>query len=365
MKHFLHRLPLLVPGVVALLAGLAAGVERLGWQFGQQVSWGVLHGLLMVPGFFGTLISLERAVALDRGEGYVVPAAFGGGALLTLMGSTWTGPLLLILASLGLVGMLNVAWRLQRHLSLQIMAAGALALLVGTVAWAAGQPASLVAPWWMAFLVLTIAGERLELSRILLYDAQVARRFLGIVGLLGLGLGLTFFQGTLAWRLTGAALLLLMLWLLRYDIARYTVRQRELTRFIAWCLLSGYGWLGVGGFIMLVYGQLMAGPWYDAALHSIFVGFVFSMVFGHAPIIFPAVLGVPVAYRPCFYGHLVLLHGGLLMRVIGDVTEMAGWRRWGGLVNALAILVFLMVTLGTTWAAHRRTRTQTHRDQYA
>ena len=38
----------------------------------------------------------------------------------------------------------------------------------------------------------------------------------------------------------------------------------------------------------------------------------------HAPIIFPAVLGRPLPYRPWFWLPLALLHGGLLIRVIGD-----------------------------------------------
>ena len=42
-------------------------------------------------------------------------------------------------------------------------------------------------------------------------------------------------------------MLVLAVWLFRYDIARRTVLQSGLTRFIALCLLAGYGWLAVGG----------------------------------------------------------------------------------------------------------------------
>ncbi|WP_397547028.1 hypothetical protein ABUL39_00550 [Rhodothermus marinus] len=359
-----RRFPLLALGMVALLAGLAAGLERLDWQLGVAPSLALLHGPLMISGFFGTLISLERAVALDRPLAYAVPALCGLGALLTLAGSRMAGPLLLTLGSLGLAGIFAAALRIQRASFLLVMAAGAVALIVGNAAWLLGQPVPAVVPWWMAFLVLTIAGERLELSRMLLHGARVEHQFLGIVGLYGLSLLLTFIHPPLAWHLTGAALILLALWLLRYDVARHTVRQSGLTRFIAWCLLLGYGWLVVGGLVMLVRGQLVAGPWYDAALHAVLVGFVFSMVFGHAPIIFPSVLGVPVAWRPFFYGHLVLLHAALLVRLVGDVAGLLLWRRWGGLLNALAILIFLGVTVGTTWVEQRRRRKQTF-DTYA
>jgi len=36
-------------------------------------------------------------------------------------------------------------------------------------------------------------------------------------------------------------------------------------------------------------------------LHSIFVGFTISMIFGHAPIILPAVLNRMLPYHPSFY----------------------------------------------------------------
>jgi hypothetical protein len=76
-------------------------------------------------------------------------------------------------------------------------------------------------------------------------------------------------------------------------------------------------------------------------LHAIFLGLVFSMIFGHGPIIFPAVLGVRVAYRPAFYAHLVLLHASLLLRVAGDLGPWQVARAWGGLLNGVAIVTFL------------------------
>jgi hypothetical protein len=79
----------------------------------------------------------------------------------------------------------------------------------------------------------------------------------------------------------------------------------------------------------------------------VFVGFVFSMVFGHAPIIFPAVLGAPINYRSYFYLPLLLLHLSLALRLAGD---FGGWviiRQWGGLLNALAIVLFLLLILAS------------------
>src|SRR4029453_1557886 len=122
-------------------------------------------------------------------------------------------------------------------------------------------------------------------------------------------------------RLSGVGMVLLACWLLRYDLARRTVRQTGLTRFIAVCLLSGYVWLGLGGVLNWCFGGVLAGPYYDAMLHTVFVGFVFAMIFGHAPMILPAILRRTPSYHPTFYAPLGLLHASLLLRVVGDLVE--------------------------------------------
>jgi hypothetical protein len=143
----------------------------------------------------------------------------------------------------------------------------------------------------------------------------------------------------------GAGLLAVTSWLARHDVARRTVRQRGLTRFMAVSLLGGYVWLGVGGAIAVVTGPAMPGVLYDALLHAVFVGFVMSMVFAHAPIIFPAVLGVPLPYHQSFYVHVGVLHLSLIVRVAGDLDDGLGrWRGWGGLLNAVALLLFMLNT---------------------
>src|SRR5262249_30675669 len=75
------------------------------------------------------------------------------------------------------------------------------------------------------------------------------------------------------------------------------------------------------------------------------LGFVFSMIFGHAPVIFPAVLVVQPRFRPTFYSHVVLLHLALLLRVGADLAKWTTGRRWGGILGALAIGLFLANTV--------------------
>lgn len=43
---------------------------------------------------------------------------------------------------------------------------------------------------------------------------------------------------------------------------------------------------------------------------------------------------------------LLALHASLALRIAGDLLPVPDWRRWGGLRNALALLLFLVNTVG-------------------
>jgi hypothetical protein len=308
----------------------------------------------MVGGFLGTVIGLERAVALGRRWTYLGPLLSGLGGLALVAGLPGpAAPVLMLLSSVGLVAVFALLLRRQPALFHAVMALGALAWLVGNALWLAGWPLFRATPWWVAFLVLTIAGERLELSRLLQLSGRARLAFLTAVGALLASLLVALVAHDPGVRLAGASMIGLGAWLLRYDIARRTVRRPGLTRYIAVCLLSGYAWLVAGGLMALVFGGAPAGPRYDAMLHAIFLGFVASMIFGHAPIILPALLDFPLTFRPALYTPLVLLHLSLLLRVVGD---LAGWwagRRWGGLLNVIAAILFLGTIAQTIWRSRR------------
>ena len=163
----------------------------------------------------------------------------------------------------------------------------------------------------------------------------------GAVGLFTLGLFISLFALDSGLRVAGVGLILLGAWLLRFDIARHTIKKTGLARYIAACLLPGYVWLVIAGGLWLMAGLPPNNLIIDAMLHTIFLGFVFSMIFGHAPIILPALLPVDITYRSIFYAPLVLLQGAVVVRVIADLTLNLTLRQWAGLFNVLAILLFL------------------------
>lgn len=357
-----QRVPLLALGFVALLSGTLAGLARLGWAMPDAASaLSTLHGPLMICGFFGVVISLERAVALGRLWAYTAPLAAGLGTLALLAGLQRAAPWFTVAGGVVLVAASADLWRRQRALFTFTLALAACAWLAGSVRWALGVGVHDVVPWWLAFLVLTIAGERLELSRFLPPSALASRVFAGLLvatvaGLAGLAGEADATQG-LRWGglLFALALLGLALWLLRQDVAWRTVRAKGLTRYIAVALLAGYFWLAVAASLALANGGFQPGnAAYDAALHALLLGFVFSMVFGHAPIILPAVLHVKLPYHPAFYAPLALLHASLLVRLGGDGFGSSEVLRLGAALNALALGAFVIGSAFAVWRGRRR-----------
>ncbi|MCS7287565.1 MAG: hypothetical protein NZ699_00380 [Roseiflexus sp.] len=347
---------MLTAGVVSLLiGGIWSGLMRMGWALpSPHGQLALLHGPLFVCGMLGTVIGLERAVALGRSWAFVSPAlTFFGGMIMLLGAPVSLAALLVTGGSLMLLAIFGVIIRRQPARFTVTMALGATAWLGGNLFWLIGRPLALASLWWAGFLILTILGERLELGRLRNLPSRALWWFAaGVVLLLG-GLILAGVSMDSGMRVTGAGCLALGAWLVQYDIARRTLRRPGLLRFSAVCILSGSIWLIIGGTIALISGALYAGPRYDALLHAIFVGFVFAMIFGHAPIIIPALLNLPVRFHDRSYLPLALLHLSLLVRIGGDLMGSGDMRRWGGMLNAVAIVLFLGSTALSIWQGRR------------
>ena len=346
-----ERLPLLFVGLLCLVAGLWGGLVLLGLPVPtlRRAGYALDHGLMMALGFLGTVISLERAVALGKPWAFTAPAAAGTGGLALLLGFPAAGQLLLLVASGVLLVVYVVVYRIQPALHLKVQAGGAACWSVAMFVWLAGGQVVGLVPWLVGFLVLTILGERLELARIAMLTPTSVRRFLAAAGLLVAGSALTLAAGEIAVigaRIAGLGLAALAVWGMRYDPARRTIKVPGVTRFMAVCLLGGYVWLFAGGVVWVVVGELdRASTVYDAALHAVFLGFVMSMIFGHAPVIVPAVLRIRMPFHRWLYIHVALLHASLAVRLVGG-----DWRasdlalRVGGVGNELAVLLFIIAS---------------------
>jgi hypothetical protein len=355
------RLPVLAAGGVALLTGLYAGLLLLGLALpAPRASLEEVHGPLMVFGFVGTLVALERAVALGARWALLAPACSGAGALALLStGPSLPARLLLMLAAVLLLAVYRRLWRRQPGPALLAQGVGAFAWYAATLLWLAGTPVPELVPWLTTFVVATIAWERLELAHLALPPHGVGW-FLAALGALTAGAVAGDLWPAAGAHLFGLGLLAMVAWLLVHDVARRTVRGVGLPRYVAVGLLAGYAWLAVAGLLWAGAGPVTGGPRYDATLHATFLGFTMSMIFVHAPVILPAVLRRPLPYRPWLYAPLALLHGSLLVRLaVGDGLAVQPVWRWAGVANVLAVLAFLGCAVAGALAGARSQRRPT------
>ena len=358
------RLVLIAPAGALLLLGLYAGLQLIGVPlptFAERLA--ELHAPVLVFGAVGTLISLERAVALRAGWAYASPALLAVGAILTLTPAPPLAGRVIVLAGLILHLLQYLAiWRRQPMTATAVQAVSVVAAVAAALVWCAGVPAAPLVPLLAAFLVLTIAGERLELARVASPGLPAERMLFALaIGIVTAAL-VSLSAPQLSVPVAGLLMLLLVAWLMRYDVARVMVRRSGLPRFVAACLLTGYGWLTVAGAGWLLGGARTEGAVYDATTHAIFLGFVITMIMAHAPLILPAVLQRSIPYHPAMYAPVALLHLGLLLRVVaGDAWGFVPALQWGGIVSAAAIVLFAATTVTLTARTRRTTREETAR----
>lgn len=330
-----------------LVMGISGGLLRAGLPVAQSSLVGqaaAQHAALMICAFFGAVVSLERAVALGRHAAFAVPLLCVAGGAALLHGWPEAGALLFTAATLGFTAVNVVLVRRQAAPHTIVLLVSALAWLTGCVRLALGLHDDAMLASWFAFLVITIAAERLEMTRLMRRRAAAQPLLVGVLCAL--------LAGAALWSLLfGVALVALALWFAAFDIARHTVRARGLTRYMALCLLGGYAWLAVAGVGWI--GFALGHPTRDAALHALGLGFIFCMVMGHAPVILPAVARIKVRFDAAFYAPLGLLHASLLLRLADPA-----WRGIGAALNAAAIALFalVMVRAALRWRAMERSR---------
>lgn len=340
---------LLVTGVIGglLRAGVAVPApSRSAWP-GQAV---LAHAFLMICAFMGTVIGIERAVAVKARAAFAAPVCSALAGVSMLSGASVAAGWLAVLASLAFIAVNVAVVSRQKAAHTLLLLIGATAWLVGNLLLSLGSQATAVVPWWFSFLVLTIAAERLEMTRLMRRRSGAAPALYVCLGLMLAGSAAFAVSPVWGGWLYGLSLAGLALWLIIFDIARRTISSQGLSRYMAVCLLLGYAWLAVAGLAWISTSLGYAAR--DVALHALGLGFIFSMMLGHAPVILPALARVKLLFGGFFYVPLALLHTSLVLRLFFgpfDFTLLGA----GALGNAAAIAFFAatMVASALAWRA--------------
>ena len=355
-----HRAWLMVGAGISLLAGLDGALLLLGvWSPVMSTRLSKWHGPLMVLGFVGTVICLERAVALGHRLAYLVPAMSGFGVIVLLaplpFDSARAGLALLTLAQLGLLTIYVPLWRRSHDDAVVIQGAGAFCAAGAAALLTTGAHVSQIVGWLACYMILTICGERLELSRLTMArNRALPTLCLAVVA----ALLVSVVSPAIGWRVLGVVLIGLAVWLCRHDVARGGLRRGGQAAYIGTLLMIGYLWLATAGIVCTIQRPPTSRNGYDAVVHSLFLGFTMGMILGHAPIILPAVLQVRLEWTTWFWLPAFLLEASLLVRIgIGDGLDRSAAVQAGGTVNVLSLLTLVAVI-----ATHiqPRTRARTH-----
>lgn len=330
------------------------------------------HGALMVFGFLGTAICLERGVAFRAGSprkpawGFLAPLSEALGMLSMILimmrvvplslwqlvpGIFWAAGMCLLSA------VYAVIWARQHSVSVLIQVLGSAAGACSAGLWASGISASALAPWWMVFLVLTIVGERLELAHVSFVGRYVEPALISSSAATVLSLPLQLMLPPAGYAVLGLALLALLVTMLLNDTAIKTWKVRGVTGFMGVCMLLGYAWALFASILWIfgVYGD--NGYWADMGIHALALGFTISMVIAHVCVIVPSVIRRAMPYSPVLWLPLALLHLGLVLRLLGAARGVSALWQTGDFIDVVAVFSLILCVLGMNiYAASRRRR---------
>lgn len=337
----LYVFPLVLSG---LILGIVGGFVRLGFLDWNISGTAAQHGVLMVGGFLGTLITLERAMVM-KNRLWLFVAFLSGASIPVLLLPGWStfGQFLLLGASIGLVIIMYLQSIRHPQPYQYIMSIGAISWFLGnfTMIYTGFIPAAV--PWWMGFLLFTIVGERLELSKFLPTPAFAKKILYALLGLNFIGMWIPF-HGIGNW-LMGGTVIFIAFWLLHFDMAKVASKKERQFKYIGIGLRVGYLWLVVNGLVLCF--MEMHPLFYDLYLHTFFLGFTFSMIWAHAPVIFPMIMNIKEKpYHPILWAAWLIFQSTLIGRIGSSLLKLPDWRVWFGLANGWAILsMFALMTL--------------------
>lgn len=328
-----------------LIFGMLSGLGRMGWQMPLPELY-VHHGSIMVGGFLGSLISLEKVIPLKKPVLFLGPLLSASSIFIFLIGHVQAGITMLIVSSAVLVVVYLNYLKNQHSLYLSLALAGALCWCTGNIMllWKHFYPMAF--PWWMGFILFTIVSERLELAKFLPVTRRNKNLLIFFLGLFFLGLLLPFHKTGVY--VAGASMALVAIWLLQNDVIGLGIKKKGLTRFMAIALLMGYCLLLFEGILLIMLENVSRS--YDVIIHTFFIGFVFSMIFAHGPVILPGVLGLSVKpYSQLLYIPLVVLVSSLIMRITSDLEMIPFYlRAFSGWITFGSIVLYFLIMVATT-----------------
>jgi hypothetical protein len=325
--------------LITMLTGMYIGFIRIGWAFPAPLSLPIPHhGILMAGSFLGTLISVERVYTLKNRLVWLIPILMISSLVFILLQQNQVAFGVLLMGSIGYLMICIQNFRTYKLKGDALLLIGAFFQIVAFTTFILTHSYPISFAGWLLFFLLTIVGERLNLTRFLPVSQKAAIELYIWFGVLIVSSFLYHFGFALGVNL---CLWGIAQWLFRNDIALINIKRDGHYQFLGAALIGAYIWLFITGSLGLIKSD---NPWlYDALLHAFFVGFVLSMVLAHAPVIFPGLLQIKQRpFHPFMYVWLIALHISLFLRIYGDLSENYELRKLGGLLNGISFVGYLL-----------------------
>lgn len=345
----------MVLGALCFFSAVVAGIWRIaltrGFLLPSIPEWFPPHGHLMVGGFLGAVIMLERFLGLRESRLIWVPYAYSLTAIFLHTGF-WPVRVLHVIALAGWLLHRWLAFRAFHHMEKPLAEAVAYLTLSSALMFPGGLPARPdVALAALSFPATAIFVERLELS------LSFRKRGVRIVfwGLIAWSLCWTlsvWFSSTvfelIPIRWMGILTLLLTISVAYYDTAlRFSGPEtaQGMYRYLRVALRFAYTWLFAGSLAMICWTVIPAAIVKDVLFHLMGLGFIFTMILAHAPLILPSALGkLPSQKAPWI--PFVIFQLMTTIRILGDFSVLYGMSAWmwsGWITGTVHLLSFLLL----------------------
>jgi hypothetical protein len=353
--NFNNKHILILPVIfISLFYGIFTGLIKMGWEFPAELNFSE-HGAIMVGSFIGTLISLERSLTLKNKIALLVPLVNSLSIIFFLLKLNYIAYYFLLIGAIGLIIIYYTIYVKYKTFYTLIMLAGALCYFIGNAVLikSAFYPSAVM--WWFAFIFFTIAAERIELTKFTLAKNANKKIFVLIIMLMLFIAGILIPFHSSGGYIIGISLIGSVIWFMKYDIIKVSIKKTGQFFYSALLLLTGYIWLIITG-IFFIYGVYF-GLFYDSALHSFFIGFVFQMIFAHAPLILPIVLKLNLnsvnLFSKSLYIWYVLLNLSLALRILSSIDIIPLPKLYFGFASGISIIGFF---INIRFLFHYRTR---------
>jgi hypothetical protein len=340
----------MVLGALCFLLAIAIGIWRIavtrGFMLPPIPEWLPVHGEIMLGGFLAALIIFERMIALRVDSLIWVPYVYALSALMMHSGN----PAVRVIHIAALAGWILhrwIAFRKFHRWEKPLVESVAFITLTSALMYPGGLAARPeVALQGLAFPIAVIAVERLEMSFLL---KKINSRLV-LIGLIGWCLlwNLATWRGIPGLTMMGAITLTLVVMVALHDMALRVFKKQTdgLHKFLKIALMLSYLWLFFAAVVMTASSQISSAIFKDVQFHLIGLGFIFTMILGHAPLILSAAIGkLPPKKAPII--PFVIFQAATLLRITGDFslwksTALWQWSGWmSGLIHAIAFFCYV------------------------